>query len=542
MHKQHKHPAQTRPGTRRGKVLFIGLDAAESTLLQRYMDDGELPAIASLVRTGDVATPPPPPGLGNGATWPTAFTGMGPASNGRYYYQQFDPATYRFVDFIDDRDFAGPPFWTLASDAGKRVAVIDMVHGPLATSINGTQIVDWLTHDRMFPARSMPPDLIHTVERTFGADPWGGHADKAYGALADKDPAVWLAKTVDRIERKAEYSARLLESEDWDLFTTVFSDTHDFGHLFWHLHDPGHPGFDPQWFARHGDPMKTVLRAIDSGVAQLLDVAGPDTHVILFTGPGMGPNYSANLALEDMLLRLESSYTSLPLRRRAKSMLREVYKRSLPHSIRARINLSERARSMAPSASVRFDPRSLSGRMFFQVPNNDNAGAVRLNIAGRESRGVLSPAEADAMTRRLVADLRDIRNDETGEPLVSEVIIAKERFSGPLLDSLPDLLVVWNRPKPIRRISSSRIGSIAVPMHPVRTGDHTDRTLFIHRSAQDDQARVDTALLRVEDIAPIVLELLGVPVPGAFDGVARVKAVRGSEQPGTAADHSLILA
>lgn len=515
----------------RGKVLFIGLDAAESTLLQRYMDAGELPALASLVRTGDVATPPPPPGLGNGATWPTAFTGTGPASNGRYYYRQFDPATYRFVDFVDDLDFASPPFWTLASAAGKRVAVIDMVHGPLATSINGVQIVDWLTHDRMFPARSMPPDLIHGVEREFGSDPWGGHADNAYRALADKDPAVWLAKTVDRIERKAEYSARLLESEDWDLFATVFSDTHDFGHLFWNLRDPGHPGFDPEWFARHGDPMKTVLRAIDSGVERLLEIAGPDAHVVLFTGPGMGPNYSANLALEDILQRLESGYTSLPLRRRAKSMLRTLYMRTLPQPVRARINLSERARSMAPRASVRFDPRSLRERLFFAVPNNDNAGAVRLNIAGRESRGVLSPAEAEAITRRLVADLHDIRNDETGEPLVAEVVITKQRFNGALVDHLPDLLVVWNRPRPIRRIKSSKIGSIAVRTHPVRTGDHTDHTFFIHRCAQDDRARVDTALLRVEDIAPTVLQLLGVPVPDTFDGVARVKASPGSERP-----------
>ena len=461
---------------------------------------------------------------------------MGPASNGRYYYLQFDPATYRFVEFDEDSDFSSPSFWALASDAGKRVAVIDMVRGPLTSGINGVQIVDWLGHDRMRGSRSVPPDLMGVVEKEFGTDPWNGHADDAYRAATNKDPAAWLDETIRRIDRKGAYSERLLEAEDWDLFATVFSDPHDFGHLFWHLHDPGHPNFDAQWFARNGDPLETILGAIDRNVARLIERVGPDTHVILFTGPGMGPNYSANLALDELLRRLESSYVRTPLRGRVSSLLRTTYRRALPETTRARLNLTSRLRSIASTDTDRFDPFSLSGRRFFAVPNNHNAGAVRLNIAGREARGLLSLATADALLRRLSSDLREIRNAESGLPLIAEVVITKDRYSGPVADNLPDLLLVWNRPGPIRRIASKGIGSMAVPQNSRRTGDHNDRVFFAFRSAPSVHAEIDCARICAEDMAPTILRLMGVDVSCTFDGTARVLPAGGRDGPLVAGD------
>jgi predicted AlkP superfamily phosphohydrolase/phosphomutase len=116
-----------------------------------------------------------------------------------------------------------------------------MVRGPLTPHINGVQIADWLTHGRMQAPRSVPPELIREVEGQFGMDPWNGSSDSEYQTATKKEPASWLAETIDRIGRKAAYSERLLAAEEWDLFATVFSEPHDFGHLFWHLHDPAHP-------------------------------------------------------------------------------------------------------------------------------------------------------------------------------------------------------------------------------------------------------------------------------------------------------------
>ncbi len=508
---------------RSGRVLFIGLDAAEPLLLQRWAAEGALPAIAALLREGQLATPDCPTGLGNGGTWPAVFTGMSAATNGRYYYQRFDADSYRHVDFDHDLDYALPTFWTLASDAGKRVAVIDMMRGPLATSINGVQIADWLTHGSLLPPRSTPSPLIEHVIHEFGADPWHGHSDDNYHAAADKNPATWLDATLRRVDSKGACSERLLAAEDWDIFATTFSELHDFGHLFWHAHDSTHPAFDADRFARDGDPLKAVYRAVDRWVGRLIDQAGPGTHVMLFTGPGMGPNYTANRALDDILLRLEGSYSSLPLRRRAVGWSRSAYKAMVPSAVRTRLNLRQRMAAVTSAAPNAFDPHSLSSRLFFPLMNNDNAGAVRLNLQGRESRGRVTPAEAAPLLRRLVDDLRAIVNAETGEPLIREIVETGKTYSGPRLDQLPDLFLVWNRPRPIRKVASPRIGRITVPQDPIRTGDHNERMLLAFRPASASDTSIDGASLRAEDIAPTLLDLTGVPTTVRFDGVSRVR-------------------
>lgn len=369
--------------------------------------------------------------------------------------------------------------------------------------------------------------------REFGADPWDGHSDDKYHAAADKNPATWLDAALRRIDSKGVWSERLLAAEDWDIFATTFSELHDYGHLFWHTHDPAHPAFDADRYACDGDPLKAAYRAVDRWVGRLIDQAGPGTHVMLFTGPGMGPNYTANRALDDILLRLEGSYSSLPLRRRAVGWLRSAYKAVVPGAVRARLNIRQRMANVTSATPNAFDPHSLSGRLFFPLMNNDNAGAVRLNLQGRESRGRVTRAEAAPLLKRLTADLRAIVNIETGEPLIREIVETAKTYPGPALDQLPDLFLVWNRPRPIRKVASPMIGRITVPQDPIRTGDHNERMLLAFRPASATDISIDGASLRAEDIAPTLLDLIGVPATVRFDGVSRARDETGPVRAGS---------
>ena len=68
------------------KVLVIGLDAAEATLLERWAAEGELPAFARLAEQGAVVR------LGNsletlpGAIWPELTTGISGGRTAQYYH------------------------------------------------------------------------------------------------------------------------------------------------------------------------------------------------------------------------------------------------------------------------------------------------------------------------------------------------------------------------------------------------------------------------------------------------------------------------
>ena len=62
-------------------------------------------------------------------------------------------------------------------------------------------------------------------------------------------------------------------------------------------------------------------------------------------------------------------------------------------------------------------------RKCFAVPHNANAGAIRINLAGREKNGRIKPGEEyQALCDELERDLGDIVNLDTGQALVKEVV------------------------------------------------------------------------------------------------------------------------
>ena len=69
------------------------------------------------------------------------------------------------------------------------------------------------------------------------------------------------------------------------------------------------------------------------------------------------------------------------------------------------------------------------------------AGAVYLNLAGREPRGAVQPG---SQAQELLDDIREglLALRDGSSPVVKEVVVGAEAFSGPALDRAPDLLVV----------------------------------------------------------------------------------------------------
>ena len=284
-------------------VLFIGLDGAKPDLLKRWMDSGELPVFARLRRNGICEDVQTFRGFGDGAVWPSLLTGLNPARHGRYFRSQLRPRSYRHKLFSVDSDLMGEPFWTTLGKAGRRVAVLDVPFAPLQHDINGVLLIDWLIHDRYGAPRSWPPEFVDDVLSRLGDDPIGGNSD-----VLPKDGAS-LARLSDLLNRRVTMKESLVSetvrSTRWDMVATVFTEAHDLGHVGWHLRDPSHPQHDPVWLKQHGDPIKRLYMETDRAIGRILANARPDTAVVVFAGLGMGPDYTANGVMEQILARLE---------------------------------------------------------------------------------------------------------------------------------------------------------------------------------------------------------------------------------------------
>jgi len=484
------------------KVLVIALDAADPDLLLEWIGTGDLPVLASLRSRAAWSRTENPPGLYSGAVWPSFYTGFSPADHGRYFHIQIRTGSYKVAPFRATA-VKRPPFWEAVSDAGRRVAIIDVPKAPIADRLNGIQVVDWGTHDEEYPeVATYPASLAAEVVKRFGRD-LVGQCDRVGPNVADYRGL--RDRLLARVERKAEMAGHFLAQGGWDLFCVVFSDSHCAGHQFWHYHDPAHPRHDPAAAGALGDPLKEVYRALDAAIGRLIDQAGPEAAVVVYGSHGMGPHYDATAMLDEILRRLEAAPVSSS-RAAAKGLKR--YWRLLPTGLR------KRARKL----TRRIDEATLeperSRRKCFWVPTNDNCGGIRVNLVGREPNGRVERGEDyERFCRALTADLMELVNAETGRPLVREVLRVADLHQGPHLDALPDLLARWNREAPIAAVSSPKIGRIERPYLGTRTGDHRPQGLVLACGPGIEPGEI-AAPVSVTDLAPTLAALLGVELPG----------------------------
>ena len=486
----------------RARTVLIGLDAAAGDLLFEGCDRGLFPNLAALRDRGAWGIAEGLPGFGSGAIWPSFSTGVNPAKHGRYFYRQIGSAGYGAEPF-EATDFKAEAVWEVLSAAGRRVAVFDVPKAGLFENLNGIQAVDWIAHGPVYKRLvTWPPEFATELVRDFGTDPLpscdrpGGRDAAGHAELRD----LLLA----RVAQKEACAVHYLGREPWDLFATVFADPHCVGHQCWHLREVSHPMHDAEAAVKVGDPVWDVYSAIDTSIGRIAAAAGPDADVIVFSGTGMGANYGGNHVLDEILRRLEGRRAPrrLDWLMRAKRAL----KRQLPSDWRRRLNKTVRR---VEDAAARGDRER---RACFAVPHNDIAGAVRVNRAGREPNGRIQPGgEYDAFLAQLQRDILEIRNLDNDRPIATDVVRTDELCTGPHLDELPDLFVLWSREAPIERIASPKIGTIELVHRGNRTGDHRPDSVFVAAGPHVVPGRVEP--VSILDFAPTLAALHGATLP-----------------------------
>ena len=110
-------------------------------------------------------------GLYVGSSWTTFYTGLSPAGHGFYRPSQIVPGEYANFRPLDVPDgFAGTPVWTLASEAGRRVCVVDAPLCPLEQNMNGVHVVEWSGEGHV-AFSTTPPELATEILERYGEHP-----------------------------------------------------------------------------------------------------------------------------------------------------------------------------------------------------------------------------------------------------------------------------------------------------------------------------------------------------------------------------------
>ncbi|HAP78502.1 MAG TPA: nucleotide pyrophosphatase, partial [Acidimicrobiaceae bacterium] len=300
-----------------GRVLFIGLDACDAPTMLAMAAEGRLPALAGLVRDGAVVPTVAPYGTFVGSSWMTITTGRDVANHRFWNWLEIDPVTYQPA-LTTPREARGASFWQRVSDAGRRVAVMDVPHMNLPTEFNGVALKEWGCHDRHDGTDAYPRSLLDELDELVGRHPVGcrshprgdiAFAPCDYTERADRlrthDEEARLAALLnDGVEAKRRAALHVYDKGPWDLFVTVMGEGHCVGHQLWHLHDPSHPRHDAAQRLRVGDPVADTYERIDSVIGDLVARAGDDTTVFVQMNHGMGPHFDGDHLFDELLLRI----------------------------------------------------------------------------------------------------------------------------------------------------------------------------------------------------------------------------------------------
>lgn len=487
------------------ELLWIALDSCDEQLVLDWAADGTLPTFRHLLANSRRRQVINAPGFFGGTVWPSFATGLSPAGHGRYCALQSPRGAYESRRF-GSTDIAGRQFWEAASDAGRRVAVIDVPMSRPSPRLNGIQVVDFLTHDGFFhPPVTTPPELYAEIAAAFGPGS-RDTCDEHWTALESADR---IAAFTDHLVRRARTKGRLcdhyLRRESWDLFVATFTESHCAGHQCWHVHDSTHPQHRREVAAAVGDPLHTVYRAIDEQIAGLLEAAGPGANVMLWLTHGMGSainDYS--VVTDEILCRLDSA-TGPSASGLFRALKRGWYR--LPGGLRRRHAANALKQSLLPGLRTSLLIPRRRHRRYFAIPSDTSTGAVRINCAGREEDGLVDPgAEFRRVLEELATGLGEIVDARTGVPAVLATHAPRDLYEGPHLDALPDLLVEWNHDQRFTALQSPRIGTLPIPQLIGRSGEHRNHGLLLTLGGVD---AAPAPPIPVEGLAELICQQLG---------------------------------
>jgi predicted AlkP superfamily phosphohydrolase/phosphomutase len=166
--------------------------------------------------------------------------------------------------------------------------------------------------------------------------------------------------------------------------------------------------------------------------------------------------------------------------------------------------------------------------------------AIWINVRGREPNGIVAPSqEYDRVREEIIDSLSRFFDPQTGQRVVARAHRREELYHGPYLEEAPDLILELGLdnqytytclssrgrrdPGPIRVLDRGEwMGAKGQSMN----GSHRRRGVFLFANGPELSGQ-QLGPLSIIDMAPTILQFLGVPVPGDMDGRAVPQIVQG---------------
>jgi predicted AlkP superfamily phosphohydrolase/phosphomutase len=512
------------------KVLIIGLDGGTFDLIRPWVDEGKLPNIARVMQSGangNLRSTIPPMTF---PAWNAFMTGKNPGKHGVFDFMERKDGTYE-LEIKNAGHRKSETIWKIASRHGKRCAIMGVPVTYPPEEINGIMISGFdapVLDERIMYPREVFHELKDKVGQYIVSADFTKHLRA--GRIDDTVKSFFVA-----IDRKAETAKYILKREAWDLFMIVFGETDAAIHYFWKYHDrhspqrSKKPSKNPSF-----DPIYEIYNRVDKRIGEILEMVSGETVVIMMSDHGAGGAGDKVVYLNRFLeSRGLLRFKNLPLItyfNKNLDKLKASVRTLLPKKLLKHLRFNPKGMGLKWESKLRFSSIDwLNTKVYAEeTPYYPN---LRVNLVGREPDGIVEKNEYRELLIRTIFLLKEWIDPESGGRVVNEAYIREDLYHGDYTGSAPDIIISWNldrgysylyRPSFLSKkgLLIERMSTKEVEMSDYmfnRSGSHRDEGIFvIAGKAIKATASVDNA--RILDLAPTILYLLDIPIPGDMDG------------------------
>ena len=452
------------------KVMILGLDCAEPSLvLERWRH--RLPTLADLMERGaygrltSVVPPITVP------AWSCMMSSRTPGDLGVYGFRNRSDHSYDGLFIANGTAIKEPRLWDLATRGGKRSIVLGVPGTYPPRPLNGVMVTCFLTPSTE-SQYTFPPLLKREVEQVVGEYLF----DVKEFRTEKKD---WLLEQIyEMTNRRFELAEHLLRTKPWELFVMVEMGPDRMHHAFWKDMDPDHHRHEPG--GRFESAILDYHVHLDGLLAGVLAHADDDTAVLVVSDHG-AKRMDGGIRVNEWL--------------RKEGLL---------------------ATAREPEGTERLADVGVDWAETTAWGDGGYYARIFLNVRGREPEGTVAPEDYERVRDDLARKLEAIP-DQNGDPIGTRVYKPEELYEQ-VGGVPPDLIVhfgdlLWRAVGTIG--GAEGIHTFENDTGPDDANHAQDGLLIMAGPGIEPGPRAGMHLL---DVAPTVLELLGLPAPSGMRG------------------------
>jgi len=480
------------------QVFVVGLDCAPPAVLFRTSAEGnlglkdQLPNLSRLVDEGVYGPLSSSIPCITVPAWTSMLSSKDPGILGFYGFRNRADRSYDRMTIATGNAIHEKRVWDILSEAAKTSIIVGVPQTYPIKPFKGHLISSFLTPStrRQY---THPNELRYEIDQVLDGQPYD--VDVLQFRTEDKD--YLLRQIQEMTEKRFAVIKYLLREKPWDFFMFVEIGLDRIHHGMWNFWDPGHPKHKP------GNPYQDAIpdyyRYLDRELGEILGMLDDDTVVLVVSDHG-AKAMEGGFAINEWF------------RREGLLVLKEE-----PHY-----------KGLIPFEKVEMDWERTTA-----WGSGGYYARVFLNVEGREPQGKI-PARDYEKVRDQVKEMIEALPDHEGKPMGSEMIEALPDHEGKPMGSVvfkpdelyrevrnvaPDLMVYFGN------LRWRSLGSFGLPDLYTFENDtgpddanHDQDGVFILWDPRRDHGGRYAEGLQLMDVAPTVLDIMGVPVPPDMQG------------------------